>query len=464
MNNLAGQEKSRGGTIALWGSVALAVAGVILVFALPGEAPRKYPDRIPVRFWHMWTAEWKVVVEQIVDRFNESQDLYEVIPLSVPGTAADSKFLLSVAGGAPPDVMAQWNQVIPKWAESGLIVPLNDFMSPEKWEEFQRTTYPAALKIGMYRGNLYGVATGLDLYACYCRLADLREAGLDPNQFPDTLDDLVRWGEELTKFTPDGDLARIGFLPSGLAMYAPAFAGGFYDWTQGVVTLNTPDNLRALTFLVDQRKKFGFGNVIRFESGLTVGVGNVQWPFISGAYSITVDGQWRVEQIARYAPELEYATFPIPPPKGGRRRAGWVNGNFMIIPKGARQVRGAWEFIKFWSGIENPERAAEFYTWGGWLPMCPAVAEAPKYRQYVQRYPQFKTFLDVLPSENIQPTPPVPYQVYLWDRITQADDAAQRGTLSPRAALERLEEEIAQEIAMRRRFGYDDCGERKPGT
>jgi multiple sugar transport system substrate-binding protein len=158
----------------------------------------------------MWTAEWKAVVERIVDRFNESQVLYEVVPLSVPGTAADSKFLLSVAGGDPPDVMAQWNQVIPKWADSGLLIPLNDLMSPEEWKEIQRTTYPAALKIGMYKGNLYGVTTGLDIYACYCRLADLRDAGLDPNQFPETLEELVHWGSYCTSSRRRGTLPGSG--------------------------------------------------------------------------------------------------------------------------------------------------------------------------------------------------------------------------------------------------------------
>jgi len=447
----------RRGAIAL--SVLFAVVGLGLVFALPGTPPRKYPDRVPVRFWHMWTAEWKVVVERICDRFNESQDRYEVIPLSVPGTAADSKFLLAVAGGDPPDVMAQWNQVIPKWAESGMLIPLNEFMTPDEWAGFRRTAYPAVLRIGMYKGSLYGITTGLDVYACYCRLADLRAAGLSIEQFPATLEELVDWGERLHKFGPDGGLVRMGFLPASLAMYAPIFGGGFYDWSRGVVTLDTPENLRALTFLVDQRKKLGVNNVIRFESGLTAGVGNAQWPFISGAYSIVVDGQWRVEQIAKYAPELEYATFPIPPPNGGRPHAGWVNGNFLIIPKGAKEVQGAWAFAKFWSGVENPERAAEFYTWGGWLPLSPAVAEAPKYRKYLHENPQFKTFLDVLSSENLQPTPPVPYQVYLWDRITQADEAAQRGTLSPKAAIDRLQKEIREEIASRRRMGYQDADE-----
>ena len=144
--------------------------------------------------------------------------------------------------------------------------------------------------------DIDGVTTGLDIYACYCRLADLREAGLDPKHFPETLEELVRWGRQLTKFTPDGDLVRIGFLPSLFHIYAPAFGAGFYDWTRNTVLLNTPANLRALTFLVDERRRLGFENVVRFESGLTAGVGNIQWPFISGGYSITVDGQWRFEQ------------------------------------------------------------------------------------------------------------------------------------------------------------------------
>jgi multiple sugar transport system substrate-binding protein len=449
-----GTARDRRARIAGGVSAFLAVVGIVVVFAMPGPAARKHPNRIPVRLWHMWTAEWKGVVEDICDRFNQSQDAFEVLPLSVPDTAADSKFLLAVAGGDPPDVMAQWNQVIPKWAENEMIIPLNELMTPAQWEEFKQTAYPAAKKIGMYKGNLYGITTGLNIWACYVRLDHLRAAGLDPNAFPETLEGLVEWGKKLHKFDAGGQLVRMGFMPQWFYMYAPGFRGGFYDWQTGNVLLNTPDNFRALSYLVDRRKEIGFENVLRFESGLSTGVGNVDWPFIGGHYSIVVDGQWRVEQLAKFAPELEYTTRPIPPPEGGLPHYGWINGNFMIIPKGARQVRGAWEFIKFWSGLENPERAAEFYTWGGWLPLSPAVAEAPMYREYVRKHPQFQTFLDVLPSENVQPTPPVPYQVYMWDRVKQADDRAMRGILSPQQALERLETEVSREKASRAEFGY----------
>ena len=104
MSTTEDHNNPRRSAIALWGPVILGVASVIAVFALPEKARQDYPDRIPVRFWHMWTGNWKVEVEQIVDQFNESQDRYEVIPLSIPGSAADTKFLLSVDQLSNPTV------------------------------------------------------------------------------------------------------------------------------------------------------------------------------------------------------------------------------------------------------------------------------------------------------------------------------------------------------------------------
>lgn len=431
----------------------LLVATFVLIFALPGPRQRAYPRRLPVRFWHMWSGEWKDVVDRIVQRFNESQQKYELIALSVPGATADSKFLLSVAGGEPPDCMAQWNQVIPAWADEGVLVPLDTLMTREEWEDFRASAYPVARKIGSYKGHLYGVTTGLNIWACYYRPEHLRQAGLDPDHFPADLDELWAWGEKLRRTDAEGNLTRIGFLPGWYQMFVPVFGGSFYDEETGAVTSNTPANLRALAWLAGKRKELGYDKVVRFLSSLNTGGFSTEWPFISGQYSITVDGQWRVEQLAKYAPDLEYRTAPIPLPTGGKAHAGWSNGNFMIIPQGAKQVAGAWEFIKFWSGLEQPERAAEFYTWGGWLPLSEKIARAPEYQKYLAKYPQFKTFLAVLPSENIQTAPPVPYQVFLVDMIGRADDFAMRGTKTPRQALEDLEREVEQEVAKRKRFG-----------
>jgi hypothetical protein len=141
-------ETERAGTLKKIVSIvagALLIAGIVAIFALPRPEQRHYPKRIQVRFWHMWTSEWARKVSDICDEFNKSQDKYEVIPLSVPSGAADSKFFLAVAGGAPPDVMAQWNPVIPYWADSKLLQPLDQI---EELDDVIEGQQPPVVQVG----------------------------------------------------------------------------------------------------------------------------------------------------------------------------------------------------------------------------------------------------------------------------------------------------------------------------
>ncbi len=441
-----------------WGVAAVLVAGI---YALPTRstdemAARKYPNRIPVRFWHMWSAEWKAVVDKIVDRYNKSQDKYEVIALSVPGSAADTKFLLGSIGGSPPDVMAQWNPVIPTWAQEGVITPFDDLMSPQEKATFDHDAYPVVKAVGAYKGKIYGIAIGINLMEIYYLPQQFREAGLDPDKFPTTLEGLVADGQKLDRRDANGHLTHLGFLPGSYQQMTPYFGGGFYDPSRDKLTLDTQQNLEALSFLAAERKRLGFDEVTRFQAGLNTQSAAGGWPFITGAYSAVVDGQWRVEQLAKYAPKLVYRTAPIPAPVGGVAGSGYGNGNFMVIPRSAKEKAGAWDFVKFWSGITHPERAAEFYTMGGWLPLSDKVANAPIYQAYIKKYPQFKTFVDAVRSPKIQVAPPVPYQVFVNDQVQKAEDFALRGTLTPQAALAGLQSAVDEEVKRRKEMGLDE--------
>ena len=60
---------------------------------------------------------------------------------------------------------------------------------------------------------------------------------------------------------------------------------------------------------------------------------------------------------------------PLPPPAGGVANAGWVNGNFFVVPRGGRSPSGAWQFMKFWSGVDgHAADAARACAAGGWIP------------------------------------------------------------------------------------------------
>lgn len=448
-------------TALIWASSLFLLGLVVYVFAKPAPQRRDYPDRIPVRFWHMWTAEWKVVIDRIVEEYNRSQDKYEVIALSVPNSSASGggtqnasqKVLLTIAGGNPPDCMAQWNPVLPSWAEKGLIRPLDEVMTPEEEADIRRRAYPIALKIGSYRDRLYGILVGINAFACYYRPEHFREAGLDPDDFPDTLEEFWEASKRLSKYNEEGRLTRLGYAAEIPMRFVPIMGGGFYDEDTGKINFDAPSLLKAAEFVYETHKYYGFEEVLRFRAGLNTEGGASGWPFMSGQYSIAFEGQWRVEQAAKYAPDLDYRTAPMPSPGGERPLAGWSNGNFVVIPTGAKQPEGAWDFIKFWSGISDPERAAEFFTWGGWLPMTRDTGEAPAFREYVKTYPQFQTFLDLLPSENLEPMPPVTYQVFVGDAFSRMNEALVRGSKTPEEAVAFFRDEIEGELERRDRLG-----------
>lgn len=441
-----------------WLGVLAAVAALALLLVTRSRmldaAHPATAARIPVYYWHMWSGQWQPTMEKVVADFNASQTKYKVIPLQVPYASADSKFLMSVAGGSPPDVMTQWTQAISTWSQDGVLSPLDTRMTPAEKQFFLHGTYPYVHQNGWYKGHLYGMVINADVYACYYRPDQFRAAGLDPDHFPKTLEALTADSRKLDQKDNTGRYTRLGFLPQTFTNYVPSFGGGFYDAATGRAALDTPANLRAMTYLVDTSQKLGFDKVRRFNSGLKSQNG-AQWPFIDGSFSVALDGEWRVKQLADFAPGLEYRVAPLPPPAGGKALASFSVTGFLTIPAGAKHAEGAWEFMKFWSGLDHPEQAAKYNVSFSWLPTSPAMAQSPDYVAFLKQYPQYKTFVALAASPNIETTPPVPYQLFLMDRISAVDDLAARGTLTPVQALEKLKSDTNKELQRRKELNYD---------
>jgi multiple sugar transport system substrate-binding protein len=310
-------------------------------------------------------------------------------------------------------------------------------------------------KNGWYKGHLYGMVMGFDVFACYYRPDQFREAGLDPDRFPATLEDLTATARRLDRYDGAKHLTRLGFLPGGIFQYAPAFGGTFYDTQANKVVLNTPENRRALKYIVDSEKYYGFDTLTRFNAGLKSGAG-ATWPFIDGSECIVLAVESRIRQLAQYAPDLKYRVAPLPPPAGGKPLATYSLPDYVTIPVGAKHSEGAWEFLKFWSGLDNPQQAARFNVMFGFLPTSPQMAASPAYQAFLRKNPQYRTFVALAASKNSLSIPPVPYQTFLIDRIATADDLAESGAKTPEQALAGLEQEVRREQVRRKELGYDE--------
>ncbi len=438
--------------------VFLAIFLVCLGYGLiTARAPSQTTtNRTKVIFWHRWSGYWEDVVKRIVGKFNASQTDYEVVPLFVTGAGSDTKFMLSTLGGDPPDVMSMGSDSLPSIASGGLLTDLETLMTPAEREYFHRVPYAAVRESGQFDGKTYGITIGADLMGYYVNCAQLREIGVDPDKPPKTFEELVALGERLTRRDKEGHIVRLGLSVDDLATQAIAWGGGFYDPKKGDLTINTPENLACLTALTAQKEKVGYKDAQRFWSSQNNGSSTGAWSFIPGGVSITYDGQWRVDEIHRAKPDMDYRIWPIIPPAGGKPLAGLMGGNFMIIPTSSKQKKGAFEFLKFWSGVTHPERAAESFVAGGWIPLSPDVANAPAYQKFLKENPQFQTFIDILAGPNCQSKPRIGYLQYYLDQITNTQEASFSNEKTPAVALKDLEQTVNTERRKRKELGFDD--------
>ena len=430
--------------------VVLVIVGIVAVLAPPAPSVQHFPRRQRVVFWHMWSGDYQPVVEGIAKRFNASQTRYEVLPLYVTADGASTKFLLSASGGKPPDLISQWSPVLGTWTDRGLLKPLDEVATPAELARYRREAYPIFRAHATYRGRIMAMISGVDLNAVYYRLDQLREVGVDRNHLPKTMEELFALAKRLERRDARGRLTRAGFLPTQWMDLVPSFGGGF--GTGERMAFDTPANRRAVGAVVANQRRLGFENISRFYASQAADNGITQ-PLIAGNLSMLLDGQWRVGQTAKFAPNLDYAVGPIPPSADGHPSACMTAPSYLMIPRASSCPDGAWAFMKYWIGMDDAEAGGRNTAGMDWLPYCDRIARTKPYEAYLRRYPRFRTFVDLVASPNLQKFPVNSLQSFVTTAVGKAEEATGRGSLSPEAALQGLDKTVADEIARQRRLG-----------
>lgn len=396
--------------------------------------------RSEVVFWHFWGGRDLPVVEGVIERFNAGQDRYRVRGVAMPGANLDLKLFLAIAGDDPPDLMNHDDPVVADWAHRGALTPLDELAPSAEIERLRGWLYPAAERLSSYDGRLYALVNGLDIRALYYNKSALREAGLDEiaQRGPRTLEELDRLAERIT---PAGTerFERVGYLPDPRRLWAwgTVFGGRFYDADASdpsdQITADSPVIVAALEWMAGYSERYGADRLAAFRSGDQALTG-ASFPLLADRrYAVMMDGQWRVRDLAEAVQAGtttdEFGVCPLPPPSGGTERAGWVNGNFFIVPHGAKNTAGAWEFMKFWSGFDGHEAdAAKTAARGGWIPASAQVVKEPAFEQFLRANPLFGEFVELASSEAQQPTPALPVASgYYRELVAAAQDVLYRG-------------------------------------
>ncbi|MBW3623584.1 MAG: extracellular solute-binding protein [Armatimonadetes bacterium] len=412
-------------------------------------APAHAQKRVKLVVWGLQSSEETKGQDAQVAEFERRNPHIDVSLLSMGAGGMDpQKLMTSIAGGVPPDLINQDRFTIGDWASRDTFMALDDLIRTNPGPIQAKDYYPAAWNEALYRGKVYAIPSGIDDRALYYNRKLFREAGLDPDRPPLTWEELEQYAVRLTKKNPDGSYKSIGFIPnygnSWLYLYSWQNGGEFMDPTGRKATLANPYTKEALDYMVRVYDKLGgVERVNAYQAGFQ---GNALDPFFIDKVAMKIDGNWVLNNIARYAPDLDFAVAPAPVPAerlaGKERFAGqppyitWSGGFSFAIPRGARNVNEAWAFIQWMNSVESNRirnRVQREYNLSKGRPYVPNLsANIPVneaiFREFAPENPRLrnslKVFLDLLPVAKYRPVTFVGQR--LWDEHVRAFEQATR--------------------------------------
>jgi multiple sugar transport system substrate-binding protein len=370
-----------------------------------GSAPPKFDSSKPVTvtIWHPYTQREKKIFEGVLADFQKAHPSIKV--KSVSGIN-DDKITASIRGGNPPDVaFSNTTDNVGAFCGSGGWIDLQPYIDRDKVD---LGTFPKAVQsYTQFGGKRCAMPMLADVYGLYYNKALFKKAGISAP--PKTVSELTADAKKLTEKNSDGSIKVAGFVPSmGFyehvhAHYAPSWNAQWTD-SAGHSTLGKDphwaDLLRWDRDLIDW---YGYDKLTRFQAsaGEEFSASN---GFETGKIAMMLDGEWRTAFLKDEHPEVQYGTapFPVDDNQPELYGGGYVVGNILGIPKGAKQQAAAWELIKY---LTTDDQALVTLANGlGNVPTTRTSLKSPD----LHFVPQFKTFLDVYADPHTQTNPATP--------------------------------------------------------
>jgi multiple sugar transport system substrate-binding protein len=436
------------------------------------------PERVVVEYWEKWTGGEEQQMRQIVDAFNATVGRDKGIFVRYMSTSSiNQKTLVATAAGVPPDIAGVWDGNLVQFADQGAIEPLEDLArehgitadtyKPVYWEGCSYNAHlwalvstPAAVALH-YNRQVFEENAGV-----------LRSAGLDPYRAPRTLDELNAYADALTTVDPNGRVVRAGYFPLEPGWYVQYtcywFGGDLWDEHTGRLTLTDPPVIRAYEWIQRFARKYGRDAANEFRSGF----GNVyspQNPFLTGQVMMVQQGPWMAAYIGNLRPELQrlkwspevamtkplaerrrnfaWAAAPFPSAVPGLENVTYATFDALVIPRGARHKREAFEFIAYVNRQDVMERLCTLH--------CKNSPLAAVSQAFINNHPNpyIDVFETLAASPNARGAPKIPI---LPEVVDELNNVAQRLTLLQTDAATALRE--AQERLQKH---YDEYAEKR---
>ena len=326
--------------------IGLLLLVLLLSLALFANGNSETSEKTTVVFWHpygdgSWTGDYMNNVIEEFEALNpdiviESQayaDYASIIEGLQRAVAADQMpSLVTIGYGYDRYVL-----------NSGKAVPFNAFLEQSTFDDF----FEQALAPTVFDGDVYGIPFALSVPVVFYHSELFSEAGLDPDNPPQTLEELFDAWDKLIVKDENGNVTQyaqaIG-VRSTVAMI-PAFMwlyGADYIDADGNVVINSPEAVECMTMLQEA-----------FAKGVSpVGLTGQEADnlFSAGVASIEWNGPWAYNGFVDAGIDVGVCELP----SGVDGRKATIGGDsVLVINKDSKVADAAWAFIEYWNSPDT---------------------------------------------------------------------------------------------------------------
>jgi len=334
------------------------------------------------------------IIDGYAADFNKENPDLNVVPVYA-GSYQDTvvKALTAHKANNPPAAAIMLSTDTFTLIDEDAIVPFDNFVKTDEERKWMKDFFPAFLLNGQIDNKTWGIPFQRSTVVMYWNKEAFKEAGLDPNQAPQTWEQLVSMGQELTARDANGNVTRWGIqVPSSGFPYW-LFQG--FSTQNGAILANADGKavkfddaavIEALQYWVDLSQKY------KIHPPGVVQWGTTPADFMQGKAAMIWTTTGNLTNIRKNAP-FEFGVAMLP--ENVRRGSPTGGGNFFIFKNAPQaQQEGAFRFAKW---LTQPERAAQWSIDTGYVAVSPAAYDTPALKAYAADFPPAVVARDQLP-------------------------------------------------------------------
>lgn len=372
-----------------------AAAGTPDPHASPTVPPAAGATRIT--FWHAMSGTNGAAVQTLVNKYNSSQKKIHVDAVFT-GSYDDNinKLRQAIPAKSTPDVVQMYDIGTRFMADSKDTVPVQNYVTKDK---FDLSQYEQNVLSYYTVGNqLQSMPWNSSNPIVYYNKDMFKAAGLDPEKPPQTWEDVAADSKAITQHF-GGDVKGFTmpiddwYFEQTLATQGALFAdptNGRADKPATKAAFNSPEGVSWLTWWAGMIKDGVAANLGRQSN-------DTKAAFAAQKVAMDIDSTAALRQIIDQSTgKFNAGTGYYPRPANNPNAAGTIIGGASLwIMKDHPQAEqdASWDFIKF---LMQPENLAYWHVNTGYYPPSKAAYEVQMDKDWLAKYPQFKTAINQL--------------------------------------------------------------------